>query len=108
MTVGEFYEKLTFILLLCNGWTTSGLRSIHHNADIGGVWDSLHQVAKGQDCELQDKDKEVPHATRPRLFSGIEKEVPFTYGELFTRMCERLGLLAFDEGDHYHVQPKWP
>ncbi len=108
MSPGEFYQKTTSVILLCNGWTTSGTRSIVHNAEVDGVWSSLHQVGLGIDCKLEHKDIFVIGAMRRKRVQGIEKEAPFTYGELFEKMCDRIGLLAIDEGDHYHVQPKQP
>ena len=39
---------------------------------------------------------------------GKWTHIPFTYGELFEAMCDRVALLAIDESDHYHVQPKRP
>ena len=108
MSPGEFYTKLTNVLLLCNGWMTSGPRSIQHNAEVGGVWTSLHQLGMAQDCVLQDPKGNIPNVTRPRMYMGKWTHIPFTYGELFEAMCDRVALLAIDEGDHYHVQPKRP
>lgn len=108
MTTGEFYEKLTIILLLCDGWMTSGTRSIRHNAEVWGVWDSLHQVALAIDCQLEAKDAKLGtfhhHLSVPPGHVDADK----TLGDLFIRLCDRVGLLAIDEGDHYHVQLKWP
>ncbi len=108
MAPSEFTEKLTRCLLLCDGWLTSGPRPIKHNAVVGGVWDSLHQVGMGYDCKLDTPRMLVPIARQITINREgiIEKE--FTYAELFVRMCSRLGLLAIDEGDHFHVQPRVP
>ena len=42
------------------------------------------------------------------MYMSKWQHIPFTYGELFEAMCDRVALLAIDEGDHYHVQPKRP
>ena len=108
MSPGEFYEKLTAVLLLHNGWMTSGVRSITHNSDVGGVWDSLHQVALAQDCKLEDKNATIKNTRHITAVQGEIEHENKTMGDLFIRMCDRIGLLAIDEGTHYHVQPKNP
>ena len=108
MSPSEFYQKLTACLLLCDGWMTSGVRSIENNAYVGGVWNSLNQVGLAMDCVLEDKSLYVPMARRPAKTPGSAIKEQFTYGELFIEMCDRVGLIAKDEATHFHVQPKIP
>lgn len=108
MTIGEFYEKLTSILILCDGWTTSGPRSIRHNAEVGGIWDSLNQVGLAQECVLEAKNTPLGFFHKNLSVPPGHPAADKTIGDLFIRLCNRTGLQAIDEGDHYHVEPTWP
>jgi len=108
MSPSEFNTKIGNALYVVGGWTTSGQRTAHHNADVGGIWDSLHQVDMAKDCivPLMNEPMSTLHAKwiPANLPGGKDR----TIGDLFVKLCSRMGLLALDEVDHYHVQPKRP
>ena len=84
MTIGQFWERINALCGAYDGSVTSGWRSAKHNHDVGGVQTSWHRVGMGADVVLDsefDKGPCIQHA-------------------------DRLGLLALDEGDHLHLQPK--
>lgn len=75
------------VLILRNKWAfsvSSWGRTPKHNKEVGGVDDSWHLYWLGLDVIL-DENKKSP---------AFEKD------------CDKLGLRALWEGDHYHLQPK--
>lgn len=84
MTIGEFWQHVTTICHLFNLRVTSGPRSHHWNKSVGGVPDSYHLVGMAADlvpCRPEDKEN-------------------------LKDMAERLKIVAIDEGDHWHLQPR--
>ena len=82
--VSRFIE---LILLLAINWAisvTSWGRTQKHNEEVKGVKDSHHLRWLGLDAVLDDNKKNL----------------------LFEKDCDRMGIRAIWEGDHYHLQPK--
>ena len=67
-----------------HGSVSSWGRTGKHNKDVGGVDGSIHLLWLGIDVVLDEMKKNL----------GFEKD------------CDKLGLVALFEGDHYHLQPK--
>lgn len=59
-------------------------RTFKHNFDIGGVCGSDHLLWLGLDVILEPMEKNVD----------------------FEKDCDRVGLVALFEKDHYHLRPK--
>jgi hypothetical protein len=75
------------VLILAIRWAfsvTSWGRTPKHNKDVGGVDDSHHLRFLGLDVILDENKK----------------------SSLFEKDCDRMGIRAIWEGDHYHLQPK--
>jgi len=77
-----FDELLILLHAEFNFSDTSGWRTAAHNATVGGVEDSKHLVGLARDCVLDDP----------------------TMTAQFIARCLALGLAAFHETDHIHVQ----
>jgi hypothetical protein len=78
----SFCEKVAILCAATNGSVTSWIRSKKHNKDVGGVDNSLHQIALAVDTihdTLEDKARAI-------------------------KLGRRIDLLVIDEGDHLHIQ----
>ena len=84
MPVGQFWERINALCGAYDGSVTSGWRSAKRNHDVGGVQTSFHRVGLGADVTLDSIINKGP----------------------FMQHADRLGLVALDEGDHIHLQPK--
>lgn len=81
------FELMECVVFLCSkhrGSVTSWGRTPKHNADVGGVTDSYHQLWMGVDVVL---DLMVENHS-------------------FEMDAKKLGLDPILEGDHYHLQPE--
>ncbi len=78
----NFAEKMGLINRICPGTISSGYRDRKLNTEVGGSWDSMHQLGLAVDVVLNDRDNDL---------------------KLFIRMAVRLGLFVYDEYDHVHV-----
>ena len=82
--VSQFIEA---ILLLAINWhisVTSWGRTQKHNKAVGGVDDSHHLRWLGIDVIIDENKKNLK----------------------FEKDCDRMGIRALWEVDHYHLQPK--
>ena len=80
MTFDERFRALT-AAFPCS--VTSGKRSAHRNAEVSGVFDSLHLADLARDVVL---------------------DFPATDAAPFEALAERLGMWTLVEHDHIHVQ----
>ena len=84
----NFIDKVDTLLDVCPGVESSGNRTRVHNQDVGGSWDSMHQLKDlAKDIVLDYRDRDL---------------------RLFMRMAVRLGLFVYDEGDHIHIHEMFP
>lgn len=79
----SFYVAVMAYCGLMNASQTSGYRTQAHNAEVGGVNNSLHLVGLAVDVVYDNP-----------ISSGFRESI-----------AKRLGLLLIEEGDHDHLQP---
>lgn len=87
MTIGEFWGRVTTLVIVFDGRVTSGPRSARQNKAVGGVDNSYHIFGLAADVVL----------------GAWEDKVLFSLG------AARLGIQVIDEVEkknHLHLQPK--
>jgi uncharacterized protein YcbK (DUF882 family) len=84
MTVEEFVSIIQPIIHVHNGSVTSWIRSVKHNAEVGGAVNSRHILGLAVDVVLDEMTEDKKAA--------------------FMKDCRRYSLVPLDEGDHIHVQ----
>jgi len=80
------FDLIERVVLVCSkhrGSVSSWGRTPKHNKDVGGVEGSIHMLWLGCDVVLDEMKKNLE----------------------FEKDCNKLGLVAVFEGDHYHLQP---
>jgi len=80
----DFLERVVFLCAKHRGSVSSWGRTEKRNTEVGGVRGSYHLLWLGCDVVLDDMRRDPD----------------------FEADCERLDIVAIDEGDHYHLQPK--
>ena len=83
MTRAEFNDAADTYCALFSASSTSGRRTRHHNAAVGGVPNSAHLYGLGLDV-IPDSNPEPAAASEA---------------------ARRLGLRLIIESDHHHLQP---
>jgi len=82
--ISTFVETILILRIRWPFSVTSWGRTVQRNKDVGGVEDSHHIRWLGLDVVFDDGKKNVT----------------------FEKDCDRMGIRAIWEGDHYHLQPK--
>jgi len=82
--ISTFVETLLILRIRWPFSVTSWGRTVYHNQEVGGVADSHHLRWLGMDVVLD----------------GVKRD------SLFEKDCDRMGIRALWEDDHYHLQPK--
>ena len=80
----SFFLSVIFISYKYRGSVSSWGRTAKHNKEVGGVEGSIHLLWLGVDVVLDEMKKSLE----------------------FEKDCDKLGMVALFEGDHYHLQPK--
>ena len=79
----DFIERVVLVCSKHRGSVSSWGRTPKHNKDVGGVEGSIHMLWLGCDMVLDVMEKNLE----------------------FEKDCNKLGLVAIFEKDHYHLQP---
>ena len=108
MSPREFLEKVSYCLIVCDGMPDSSFANLLRHPDVEKAGDPTARKKLHVTCQLKTKNGKVPPAQQNFMTYPEKLDAEYTYGEIFIELCDRDGLLATDEGDHYQVQAKEP